>query len=103
MRNLLTARVVPSHVRFGLFLEQILPSVHNKNVCLYYYHFILFMGNLGTTTDLTGFIQSLEFLKKYGNLQTTDFSRTRKIIENRYQVWKNGNKSGIFFQSITST
>ena len=49
-----------------------------------------------------GFMQSLEFLKKNGNLQTS-FPDREKVWKIEINSGKNGKKSGIFFHSLTST
>ena len=51
---------------------------------------------------ITGFAQSLEFLKKSGNLQTS-FPDLEKVWKIKIKVWKNGKKSGEFFVLKTET
>ena len=43
----------------------------------------------------SGFVQSLEFLKKSGNLRT-NFPDLEKVWEIKIKSWKNGKKSGVF-------
>ena len=60
------------------------------------------LKSLLSTFLSTGFVQSLEFLNKYGNLQTSCLGM-KKVCKIEIKSGKNRKKSGIFFHPITST